>query len=38
MAAKFLNNDPEMQIQVHALVIDELFIDFLALSCRQAVI
>lgn len=37
LAASLLNNSGEFQSVPMALIIDELFIDFLALSCRQAV-
>ena len=32
-----MNNESEMKSKPLALVVDEVFIDFLALSCREAV-
>ena len=37
LAASILNDVAETRTRAMALVVDELFIDFLALSCRQAV-
>lgn len=37
LAAQILNADTDVRSKPMALVVDELFIDFLALSCRQAV-
>ena len=38
LAANIVNNESEMKSKPLALVVDELFIDFLALSCREAVV
>ena len=37
LAANIVNCESEMKSKPMALVLDELFIDFLALSCRKAV-